>query len=118
MQFTDLHCIDQTGNFAVWGGLFSTFDCCLIKLRNKEDPWNSIGSGALTGAVLAARGMFCTAYTGYQHDLFYCIDEVITVDSIDRIITVSMTLTVSRWIILCWWYPSYNYMLLLLLTRK
>ncbi|EDV19670.1 uncharacterized protein TRIADDRAFT_33100 [Trichoplax adhaerens] len=44
------------GNFAVWGGLFSTFDCCLIKLRNKEDPWNSIGSGALTGAVLAARG--------------------------------------------------------------
>lgn len=25
-------------------------------LRGKEDPWNSIGSGAITGAVLAARG--------------------------------------------------------------
>ena len=25
-------------------------------VRRKEDPWNSIGSGALTGAVLAARG--------------------------------------------------------------
>ena len=24
-------------------------------IRRKEDPWNSIGSGALTGAVLAAR---------------------------------------------------------------
>jgi len=43
------------GNFAVWGGMFSTFDCVLIGLRGKEDPWNSIGSGALTGAVLMAR---------------------------------------------------------------
>jgi len=46
----------MAGNFAVWGGLFSTFDCCLMGLRGKEDPWNSIGSGAITGAVLAARG--------------------------------------------------------------
>lgn len=46
----------MTGNFAVWGGLFSTFDCCLMGIRGKEDPWNSIGSGAITGAVLAARG--------------------------------------------------------------
>merc|ERR1712137_1268205 len=44
------------GNFAVWGGLFSTFDCTFVWLRRKEDPWNSIASGALTGGVLAARG--------------------------------------------------------------
>ncbi|XP_065829645.1 mitochondrial import inner membrane translocase subunit Tim17-B-like [Oscarella lobularis] len=43
------------GNFAVWGGLYSTFDCVLIGIRKKEDPWNSIGSGAITGGVLAAR---------------------------------------------------------------
>ena len=43
------------GNFAVWGGLYSSFDCLLIHVRDKEDPWNSIGSGAITGAVLAAR---------------------------------------------------------------
>ncbi|XP_043935258.1 mitochondrial import inner membrane translocase subunit Tim17-B-like [Protopterus annectens] len=43
------------GSFAVWGGLFSTIDCGLVKLRGKEDPWNSITSGALTGAVLASR---------------------------------------------------------------
>ncbi|GAB6029894.1 Mitochondrial import inner membrane translocase subunit Tim17-B [Chamberlinius hualienensis] len=43
------------GNFAVWGGLFSTIDCTLVHLRKKEDPWNSITSGALTGAILAAR---------------------------------------------------------------
>ena len=36
--------------------MFSTFDCCLMYVRGKEDPWNSIGSGALTGAVLMARG--------------------------------------------------------------
>ena len=44
------------GNFAVWGGMFSTFDCTLVWMRRKEDPWNSIASGALTGSVLAARG--------------------------------------------------------------
>lgn len=44
------------GNFAVWGATFSSFDCALIALRQKEDPWNSICSGALTGGVLAARG--------------------------------------------------------------
>uniref|UniRef100_UPI0037E764CF mitochondrial import inner membrane translocase subunit Tim17-B isoform X1 n=1 Tax=Semicossyphus pulcher TaxID=241346 RepID=UPI0037E764CF len=43
------------GSFAVWGGLFSTIDCGLVRLRGKEDPWNSITSGALTGAILAAR---------------------------------------------------------------
>jgi len=43
------------GHFAVWGGLFSTFDCTLVHLRGKEDPWNSIMSGALTGATLAMR---------------------------------------------------------------
>jgi len=32
------------GSFAVWGGLFSTFDCCFIAVRNKEDPYNSIVS--------------------------------------------------------------------------
>jgi len=44
------------GNFAVWGGLFSTFDCMFVGIRKKEDPWNSIMSGALTGGILAARG--------------------------------------------------------------
>ena len=43
------------GNFAVWGGLFSSFDCTLVYLRQKEDPWNSIASGALTGGFLSAR---------------------------------------------------------------
>lgn len=32
------------GSFAVWGGLFSTFDCCFLALRSKEDPYNSIVS--------------------------------------------------------------------------
>ncbi|KAF6721167.1 Voltage-dependent L-type calcium channel subunit alpha-1F [Oryzias melastigma] len=43
------------GSFAVWGGLFSMIDCGLVRLRGKEDPWNSITSGAMTGAILAAR---------------------------------------------------------------
>nr|QBH73033.1 mitochondrial import inner membrane translocase subunit tim17 [Orthoderella ornata] len=43
------------GNFAVWGGVFSTIDCTLVHFRRKEDPWNSIISGAATGGILAAR---------------------------------------------------------------
>lgn len=39
----------------MWGGLFSTFDCALVAVRKKEDPWNSIASGALTGGVLQLR---------------------------------------------------------------
>eukprot|EP01029_Cantina_marsupialis_P000455 TRINITY_DN10334_c0_g1_i1.p1 TRINITY_DN10334_c0_g1~~TRINITY_DN10334_c0_g1_i1.p1 ORF type:complete len:170 (-),score=62.35 TRINITY_DN10334_c0_g1_i1:253-762(-) len=46
------------GNFAVWGGLYSSFDCTLSYLRKKEDPWNSIVAGGLTGGVLAGRSGF------------------------------------------------------------
>lgn len=30
-------------------------DCSMVRMRGKEDPWNSITSGALTGAILASR---------------------------------------------------------------
>jgi import inner membrane translocase subunit TIM17 len=43
------------GSFAVWGTLFSCFDCSFTYLRKKEDPWNAIISGAATGGLLAAR---------------------------------------------------------------
>lgn len=43
------------GSFAVWGGLFSTFDCSMVFLRQKEDPWNSIAAGAATGGFLSLR---------------------------------------------------------------
>lgn len=29
------------GNFGVWGGLFSTYDCAIKGLRKKEDPYNA-----------------------------------------------------------------------------
>lgn len=43
------------GQFAAWGLCFSSFDCTFAHLRQKEDPWNSIMSGAAAGAVMAAR---------------------------------------------------------------
>ena len=39
----------------MWGGMFSTVDCTLAYVRKKEDPWNSIMSGFLTGGILAVR---------------------------------------------------------------
>ncbi|KAJ7550881.1 hypothetical protein O6H91_07G123000 [Diphasiastrum complanatum] len=49
------------GSFAVWGGLFSTFDCSMVYIRQKEDPWNSIIAGAATGGFLQMRGGLRTA---------------------------------------------------------
>ena len=43
------------GNFGVWGGLFSSFDCAVKGYRQKEDPYNAIISGFLTGGTLAVR---------------------------------------------------------------
>lgn len=44
------------GNFGVWGGLFSTFDCAVKGVRKKEDPYNAIIAGFFTGGALAVRG--------------------------------------------------------------
>jgi len=43
------------GNFGVWGGMFSTFDCAVKGVRQKEDAWNAIISGFMTGGCLAFR---------------------------------------------------------------
>ncbi|PIA55882.1 hypothetical protein AQUCO_00700302v1 [Aquilegia coerulea] len=43
------------GGFAVWGGLFSTCDCTMVYLRQKEDPYNSVVAGAFTGGILQIR---------------------------------------------------------------
>lgn len=43
------------GNFGIWGGLFSSFDCAVKGYRQKEDPWNAIISGFMTGGTLAIR---------------------------------------------------------------
>ncbi|XP_060668737.1 mitochondrial import inner membrane translocase subunit TIM17-2 [Ziziphus jujuba] len=56
------------GRFAVWGGLFSIFDCTLVYLRQKEDPWNSIIAAAASGGLLQMRqgfrGAACSAAVG------------------------------------------------------
>lgn len=43
------------GGFAVWGGLFSMYNCALMHARGKEDIWNAVAAGGLVGGTLAAR---------------------------------------------------------------
>ena len=43
------------GSFGLWGGLFSSFDCMLIHYRQKDDPYNAMIAGFLTGGVLQIR---------------------------------------------------------------
>ncbi|KAB5518873.1 Tim17/Tim22/Tim23/Pmp24 family-domain-containing protein, partial [Coniochaeta sp. 2T2.1] len=52
------------GNFGVWGGLFSTFDCTVKGIRKKEDPYNAIIAGFFTGGALAIRGGYKAARNG------------------------------------------------------
>jgi len=42
-------------SFAAWGLAFSSCECTMIWARQREDPINTITSGAVTGAILAAR---------------------------------------------------------------
>ncbi|EOA21779.1 hypothetical protein CARUB_v10002239mg [Capsella rubella] len=51
------------GRFAAYGGLFSAFDCTLVYIRKKEDPWNSIMAGAATGGFLSLRHGIVAAST-------------------------------------------------------
>lgn len=50
------------GSFAMWGGMFSSIDCLMIYLRQKDDPYNAIVSGFLTGGILAIRGGLSVAF--------------------------------------------------------
>jgi mitochondrial import inner membrane translocase subunit TIM17 len=43
------------GNFASWGGVYAIIDLGLVKWRKKEDPWNALIAGSLTGTTLALR---------------------------------------------------------------
>ncbi|KAJ5076478.1 import inner membrane translocase subunit tim-17 [Anaeramoeba ignava] len=43
------------GSFAVWSGIFASLECSLVHFRKKEDIWNRVFAGALTGGILAAR---------------------------------------------------------------
>ena len=54
-----IHSINYSlGSFAMWGGVFSSMDCLLIYYRQKDDPYNAIAAGFITGGVLAIRGTF------------------------------------------------------------
>lgn len=46
----------------MWGGIFSCTDCMLISLRKKDDPYNAVVAGALTGGMLAIRGGLSVAF--------------------------------------------------------
>lgn len=56
------------GNFGVWGGMFSTFDCAVKGYRQKEDAWNGIISGFMTGGCLALRSESFSLYTQNADD--------------------------------------------------
>jgi hypothetical protein len=61
------------GNFGVWGGMFSTYDCTIKSWRQKEDAWNAILAGFMTGGSLAARSESDMRLTSNQSHLIFVI---------------------------------------------
>ena len=43
------------GSFAIWGTMYSSYDCTLMAIRQEDDMWNSIVAGFMTGGTLAIR---------------------------------------------------------------
>lgn len=57
IQFTDMfrQSYASAKNFGKVGGIYTGIECCVESLRAKNDMFNSILAGALTGGVLAIR---------------------------------------------------------------
>lgn len=89
------------GNFGVWGGMFSTFDCAVKGWRQKEDAWNAIISGFMTGGCLAARSK-CLGRSG----------NVILFDTFHRWaqirIRVSSRMRYTSWCVRGCWGSSFS----------
>nr|UJH94614.1 Tim22 [Starmerella bombicola] len=58
MQFSDMfkRSYSSARNFGKVGGIYSGVECCVESLRAKDDMYNSIGAGAITGGALAIKG--------------------------------------------------------------
>jgi len=50
------------GNFGLWAGIFASVDCLFIHYRQRDDPYNAIAAGFITGGVLAIRGGVSVAF--------------------------------------------------------
>lgn len=40
----------------MWGGLFSATECLMIYYRQRDDPFNAVIGGIVTGGLLSIRG--------------------------------------------------------------
>ncbi|KAF2673811.1 Tim17-domain-containing protein [Microthyrium microscopicum] len=47
--------LSSAKNFAYLGGVFSGVECCIESLRGKNDIWNGVMGGGLTGGILARK---------------------------------------------------------------
>lgn len=61
-------------------------DCGLVKVRGKEDPWNSITSGAMTGAILAARSKYLVQHA---FNFFVCMVGVRRISVREMLVNIS-----------------------------
>lgn len=54
--------LNELGSFAMWGGVYTSMDCLMIYYRGKDDPFNAVIAGFVTGGVLAIRGKWLLFY--------------------------------------------------------
>lgn len=78
------------GNFGVWGGLFSSFDCAVKGYRQKEDPWNAITAGFLTGGSLAFRCEYAIRSSG-------CVGVYSSLESLQTVWATNGDVAMRTW---------------------
>jgi import inner membrane translocase subunit TIM17 len=77
------------GNFAMWGGLFSTVDCVMSRTRKREGILNSVVAGAVTGGILAFRGGWkACARSAFVGGVFLALIEGFFVNLFNVVLTV------------------------------
>ncbi|GJZ61556.1 hypothetical protein Tco_0617693 [Tanacetum coccineum] len=67
------------GSFAVWGGLFSTFDCTMVYVRQKEDP-GACGIdlrilGVLVLGLIEGAGIMLNKFTTVQQQSMIMLED-------------------------------------------
>ena len=79
MQFRDMgkRCYSSARNFGMVGAIFSGTECCIESFRAKNDIYNGITAGCITGGALAmsagpqAAALGCAGFAAFSAAIDY-----------------------------------------------
>jgi Tim17/Tim22/Tim23/Pmp24 family len=94
------------GNFGVWGGMFSCWDCAFKGIRQTEDPYNAIAAGFMTGGSLAIRG----GYKAARNSAIMCAVFLGVIEGVGIAFQRMMADNTKLEVSLCRTHPTFKYL--------